>query len=154
MSPWSRGADVINRLLVQRELDRVAPSEDLGNRLLDEARSNLDSAITIREKDPGGTIQLAYDAARKAATGLLAVQGLRPTTTGGHVAVQVAANAQFDGPLGGFSRMRRRRHQQEYPSPESPTATQADAEEMINFATQVIELANQILETKQLTAWE
>lgn len=71
MSAWKRGADVINRLLDQRELDRVAPSQDLGKRLLEDARSNLDSAITIRDKDPGGTVQLAYDAARKAATSLL-----------------------------------------------------------------------------------
>lgn len=68
--------------------------------------------------------------------------------------MQVAVNAQFAGSFTGFNQMRRRRHQQEYPSPQSPTATQADADEMIAFATKVIESAIQILEAEKLSAWE
>src|SRR3990170_605028 len=102
MSAWKRGADVIRALLKQGDLDQIVASDDLANRLLKEAEANLTSAVTVQGADPGGALQLAYDAA----------QGLRPTTAGGHVAVQRAVNAQFVGPFGPFGRMRRRRHQQ------------------------------------------
>lgn len=153
MSAWKRGADEIRELLKQGDLDRVVASDDLANRLVREAETNLASAVTIQGADPGGAIQLAYDAARKAATSLLAAQGLRPTTAGGHVAVQRAVNAQFVGTFGGFGRMRRRRHEQEYPSAESPTATREDADEVIDFARQAIEAVTRTLASGRLKPW-
>jgi hypothetical protein len=153
VSAWKRGADEIRELLKQGDLDRVVASDDLANRLVREAETNLASAVTIQGADPGGAIQLAYDAARKAATSLLAAQGLRPTTAGGHVAVQRAVNAQFVGTFEGFGRMRRRRHEQEYPSAESPTATREDADEVIDFARQAIEAVTRTLASGRLKPW-
>jgi hypothetical protein len=49
--------------------------------------------------------------------------------------------------------MRRRRHQQEYPSPDSPTATGEDADEMIGFARQAIEVAIGNLGSGKLKPW-
>jgi hypothetical protein len=56
---------------------------------------------------------------RKASTALLAHQGLRPTTTGGHLAVVEIMRAQFPGVPGltSLDRLRRRRNQAEYPDP-------------------------------------
>jgi hypothetical protein len=123
MTSWEHGTETIHDLIARGELDRVAASEDLAKRLLREARANLASARTVRARNPGGAMQLAYDAARKAATALLGVQGLRPTSAGGHVAVRRAVIAQFGDPFSRFGRMRRRRHEQEYPDADSPTAT-------------------------------
>lgn len=153
MTSRNRGADVIRALLKEGNLDQVVPSLELANRLLSEAQANLASADTVRAMDPGGAIQLAYDAARKAATSLLAVQGLRPTTAGGHVAVQRAVYAQFVEPFGRFGRMRRRRHLQEYPTADAPTATEEDATEMINFAREAIDTARRILASDKLRPW-
>jgi hypothetical protein len=143
----------IRSLLNDGDLDRVAPSVELANRLLSEAQANLASAQTVHAIDPGGALQLAYDSARKAATSLLAAQGLRATTAGGHVAVQRAVRAQFGSPFDRFGRMRRRRHQQEYPTLDSPTATKNDAAEMIDFARDAIEAAQAILASGKLRPW-
>ena len=47
--------------------------------------------------DLEGSLALAYDAARKAAEALLARQGLRATTRGGHIAVVAAITAPSPG---------------------------------------------------------
>ena len=61
--------------------------------LLRSAQALLDSAMRERDYNPEAAYVLAYDAARKAATGLLAHQGLRPKSTGHHVTVETAVRA-------------------------------------------------------------
>ncbi len=153
MSAWKRGADTIRTLLSQGRLEQVAASTDLADRLVEEAGKNLASAEAVQHLDPGGAVQLGYDAARKAATSLLAIQGLRPTSTGGHIAVQRAVAAQFGDDFKEFGRMRRRRHEQEYPNVDSPSATTDDAAEMIAFARHAIATARDALASGRLGAW-
>ena len=94
---WSRGAEDIERLLRDNELEVVEPSDELARRLLDDADNHLVSARAIGASDRNGAYQLAYDAARKACASLLAPQGLRATTKGGHIAIQDTVVAQFGG---------------------------------------------------------
>ncbi len=94
---WGRGRDDIDALLGNGELDRVQPSTSLGERMLEEARAHLRSARLLVDDDPVAAFSLAYDAARKASAALLAVQGLRATSRGGHIAIQDAVRAQFGG---------------------------------------------------------
>lgn len=73
---------------------------------------------------------MAYDAARKACSALLAQQGLRATSRGGHIAVRDVTRAQFGGGPRGrvlreFDAMRRRRKDAEYPQ-DSGDAIDAD----------------------------
>jgi hypothetical protein len=65
----------------------------MADRLLVEAASHIGSARLIALTDAAGAYQLGYDAARKAALAVLAVQGLRATSRGGHVAIQDAVRA-------------------------------------------------------------
>jgi hypothetical protein len=62
-----------------------------------------------------------HDAVRKSLAALLQIQGLRATTTGGHLAVQYAAKAQFGATMGAVlrpvDRIRTTRHESEYPGP-------------------------------------
>jgi hypothetical protein len=62
---------------------------------------------------------LAYHGARKAATALLAIQGLRPTGAGGHIAVVEAVRTQFAGAPGldALDRLCRRRNEWSTPIP-------------------------------------
>ena len=46
---------------------------------------------------PDSSVVLAYDAARQACVALLAQQGLRPTTAGGHYAVRSRAGSRGGG---------------------------------------------------------
>jgi hypothetical protein len=93
---WATGAEAIRNLIDKGELEEVEPSAEIGQRLLLDAEQHLASARTIADAgDLTGAYQLAYDALRKTAASLLAVQGLRATSRGGHVAVQDAVVAQF-----------------------------------------------------------
>ena len=94
--------EVIERLIDSHELQRVPPSRDHADRLLEQARRHLDAADAIADMDPAGGYALVYDAARKALTAVLENQGLRPTTRGGHVVVYEAVRAQLDLPAHGL----------------------------------------------------
>lgn len=105
---WQRGRATIERLLGEGELESVTASPELAERPMDDAVRHLASADAIRASDLNGAYQLAYDAPRKACAALLAPQGLRATTRGGHVAVQDAVREQFNGD-GGFEGTSRKR---------------------------------------------
>jgi hypothetical protein len=105
------------------------------------------------ESDPEAAYTLAYDVARKSATALLAHQGLRPTTTGGHLAVVDVMRAQFPGVPGLMSldRLRRRRNQAEYPDPAGyDPITVEEADEAIRAAATCIESTERLLELDEL----
>lgn len=139
----------LRRLVVDGRLEQVPVSPALAERLMDEARAHLRAAAAIREIDPPGSFHLAYDAARKAGSALLALEGLRATSRGGHLAVQEAVEA-LDGSFTAFSRMRRRRHDSEYPGPATPTLTADDAGEGVAQAADMVRAAGRWLASGSL----
>lgn len=149
--PWERGRAAIERLLEESELELVAPSSDLATRLMDDAAAHLESANAIKAVDPTGAYQLAYDAARKACSALLALQGLRATTRGGHVAVQEAMREQFGAVFASYARMRRRRRDSEYPNLDTPSVTAADVQEGITQAADMVDAAAKLIESDQVS---
>src|SRR3712207_6256518 len=73
------------------------------------------------DSDPDGAYTMLYDAARQSLAALLQAQGLRATSRGGHVAVQLAIEAQFPDPpprtaFRPFGRLRTTRNRVEYDS--------------------------------------
>lgn len=92
---WERGRADIERLIADGELERVPPSDEVAARLLSDAEAHIALASKGVEDDPAGALQLSYDAARKASASLLAIQGLRATSRGGHIAVIDAVRAQL-----------------------------------------------------------
>jgi hypothetical protein len=152
---WERGRARIEALLDSGELEQVDPNDDHARRLLNEAVSHLEAVARVVDVDPAGALQLAYDAARKAAVALLAVQGLRSTTKGGHIAVQDAVVAQFGGSAGmtAFARlglMRRQRHAAEYPTESTPPVTRRDADKVAGDARAVVSAAEGLLDSGRL----
>ena len=99
----------------------------------------------MRRFAPDSAFVLAYDAARQACTGLLAQQGLRPTTSGGHYAVEESVRAQFGTVLRPFGALRRRRNELEYPTDPADEATATEATDGIQAAAELIEAAAKIL---------
>jgi HEPN domain-containing protein len=138
--------------LAAGRLQEVPASPGQARRLLAQARSHLASARVLAQSDPEGAAALAYDAARKALTGWLEADGLRPTTRGGHVAVHDAALALLDETEGAvvrpFDRMRRRRHQAEYPSRETPRVTPEDVLEDAAKAEAIVAMVEHTLGTR------
>lgn len=147
---WEQGRDAIERMISDGELQRVPASREQADRLLSQARRHADSAGKVCDEDPAGGYVLAYDAARKALTAILANQGLRPTTRGGHIAVFEAVRAQLDPPMGKvirpFNRMRTRRHDAEYPPTDAPEITAGDVREEQKITRGLIDLAARLLD--------
>jgi hypothetical protein len=136
-------------MLAAGELERVQPSREHADRLIGQARRHVDSAAKTCQSDPEGAYGVLYDAARKAMWAVLANQGLRPTTRGGHLAVYHAVTAQLDPPMGQqlrpFDRMRRQRHDAEYPRLDSPELTPDDIHDDLPKIRAIVEIADRVL---------
>lgn len=143
---WNQGREVIDRMLADRELQRVSASREQADRLIALAGKHLKSADRVCDVDPDGGYALLYDAARKALTAILENQGPRPTSRGGHLAVR----AQLDPPMGAklspFDRMRRQRNVVEYLSGNVPPLTAADVREDFGKAELLAGLAAGVLD--------
>jgi len=147
---WEQGRVVIEQLLADGHLQRVPASRAQADLLIGQARAHVASARSIASADPPGAYQLSYDGARKALVAVLENQGLRPTSSGGHVAAYEAVSAQLDPPLGQvvkpFNRMRRRRHDSEYPSADQPAVDQQEVEDDLPKAVDIIDMAERVLD--------
>jgi len=154
---WRPGRDRIAELLQVGDLEQVTADLAIAQLLLDDAGRHLATAATaLSSGDLSGAYQLAYDALRKSAASLLAAQGLRATSRGGHVAVQEATMAQFGSTVRAFrsfGRIRRARNSFEYPSTVTPGPSADDVTDAIAAATQAHQAAVTILEQDLLTAW-
>jgi hypothetical protein len=95
MNGWAPGGPVIERLLDERRLERVQGAHADGSPWLARARRTITAARAVEQTSPDSAFVLAYDAARQACTALLAQQGLRPTTAGGHSAAKLFPNLGF-----------------------------------------------------------
>jgi hypothetical protein len=96
------------------------------------------------------------DALRKSSAALLAVQGLRATSRGGHVAIQDAVAAQFGNAVRvfrSFGRIRRARNSFEYPDSDTAGPTTDDVRDAIDTATATRDAAATILEQNALDPW-
>lgn len=152
---WKRGRTEIENLLADGELEQVTPAPDLAERLLENSEAHIRLADKGTEDDPAGALQLSYDAARKASAALLAIQGLRSTTRGGHIAVVAAVRAQFNDRggievFGRLNRLRRRRNTTEYPDTNSPTVTEDDARRALATARETVDAAKKLIGSGRL----
>ena len=142
---WSTGGAAVERLLAAGHIERVQGAQADGNSWLERARRSLDAARVLAESAPDSSVVLAYDAARQACVAVLAQQGLRPTTAGGHYVIEETIRAQFGLVLRAFGGLRRRRNELEYPLYPTEQANAAEAAETLTTATEIIEAAAKIL---------
>ncbi len=104
---WSPGRQDIQRLIAAGEIGVVTPDPFVAARLLDDADRHLRSAAAaVGFRDLSGAYQLAYDSLRKSAAALLALQGLRATSRGGHVAIQEVLKGRSSSGAPGANRTR------------------------------------------------
>lgn len=154
---WQPGKDRIESLLASGELDQVVPDSHVARRLLEDAGRHLSTASAAAAGgDLAGAYQLAYDALRKSAASLLAVQGLRATSRGGHLAVQEAVTAQFGQSVSvfrPFGRIRRARNSFEYPDSDAGGPVDEDVADAIEVASRARAAAVTILDQDVLTPW-
>jgi HEPN domain-containing protein len=142
---WSTGEATVERLLDQGSIEKVQGAQADGESWLERARRGLDAARIVTEAAPDSSIILAYDAARQACVALLAQQGLRPTTSGGHYTIEEAIRAQFGASLRAFGGLRRRRNELEYPVYPTETANADEAAEALRTADEIIDAVARLL---------
>lgn len=121
---WGPGRDAILGMLERRDLETVIASMDLAAALIEQANEAIDTARDAAAADRWYSAYAnLWDGVRKALSALLQAQGLRSTRTGGHLAVEQAALAQFSGSMGALlrpvPRMRSTRNDTEYPDPDT-----------------------------------
>jgi len=146
MSRWKRGESEVEALVASGELQKLTGDAANGDRLLAKAVTTLETARSAVESDPDSAYVLAYDACRQALTALLAQQGLRPTTRGGHYAVEQVVRAQFGPGFRQFGALRRRRNELEYPERPDDDATDDEATEAVEKAQEIIAAAHGLLD--------
>jgi HEPN domain-containing protein len=142
---WSAGEAAVERLLTAGHIERVHGAQADGESWLERARRGLDAARVLAESAPDSSVILAYDAARQACVALLAQQGLRPTTAGGHYVIEEVIRAQFGPSLRAFGGLRRRRNELEYPLYPTEQASTAEAAETPKSAAEIIDSAARLL---------
>jgi hypothetical protein len=145
MTRWQRGEAEIARLLAGGELQLLAGGAADGAQWLKKARRTLSTAAGAADADPDSAFTLAYDAARFACTSLLAQQGLRATTRGGHYVVEVAVRSQFGAAFDRYGGMRRQRNDIEYPVTIAARLTPDDARSAVAVAAEMIDAAEHLL---------
>lgn len=145
MGRWPQGATEIDGLIETGRLKVLAGAKPDAGPWLSRAVRTAESANALVDEDPCSAYILAYDAARLACTALLIQQGLRPTTDGGHVAVERTVRAQFGEPFRPYRGLRRRRHDLEYPALPEDYADAAEAEEAVAQAKSMIKAATGLL---------
>jgi HEPN domain-containing protein len=145
MPKWARGEAEVEQLLARGELERVTGAAADATPLLEQARKTAATAAGLVSSDAYSACVLAYDAARFACIALLAQQGLRATTSGGHYAVEQAVRAQFGDGFRPFGTLRRRRNELEYPHLPSDAATPEEAEQAAGTAQRIITAADTLL---------
>ena len=145
-----QGNKQVQKLIDDGKLQRITASRDHAQRLLKQSSNHLISAAKLSNEDPEGAYSALYDAARKALVAVLEVQGLRPTSQGGHVVVGQALEAQLDPPfdevIPPFHRMRKLRNSQEYPGIEEPELTSLDVLEDLEKAKGIVVLAHELID--------
>lgn len=145
MTRWQRGEAEIARLLAGGLLQLLAGGAADGAQWLKNARRMLSTAACAADADPDSAFTLAYDAARFACTSLLAQQGLRATTQGGHYVVEVAVRSQFGAAFDRYGGMRRQRNDIEYPVTIAARLTPDDARSAVAVAAEMIDAAEHLL---------
>ena len=146
MPRWQRGEAEVEQFVSRRQLEHVTGAAADGAPLLVNARRTMATAASLVRSDAHSAYVLAYDAARFACIALLAQQGMRATTDGGHYAVERAVRAQFGEGFRPFADLRRRRNELEYPRLPVDTATVEEAQQAVEAARALIAAADSLLE--------
>jgi hypothetical protein len=152
VSKWPRGEAEVEELLRRRELERITGAAADGTPLLAQADRTTTTAAGLVRTDPYSAYVLAYDAARFACVALLAQQGLRATSSGGHYAVERVVRTQFGSGFRPFGDLRRRRNELEYPHHPADTASEDEARQAIEIAQQLIHAAEALIEQLSIFA--
>ena len=153
MPRWGIGQETVDQYIADRTIEFLRGGDADGGHLLQQAHLTLQTAHSAIFTDPRNAVALAYDAIRSASEGLLAHQGLRVRSVSGHHAiVGEIVVAQFGSGFAQFDQWRRRRNELSYASRHNEVATD-EADDAVADATDVVNAAQQLLDSGQIGIW-
>lgn len=153
MNAWQPGSSVIDELIDTQKITRLTGADAGVAGLMARAHQQLESAANLLASDPATAYVVAYDAAKHAAMALLAEQNLRATAEGGHMAIEKALVAQFQGVFDGFGRLRRRRNELDYPTGPDDFAETDETTKALTAARDMVDSAQRLLDQGALTVY-
>lgn len=145
MSHWTTGAAEVELNIAENNLQRVVGGHAEGASWLQKADKHLATARSIQGDDPESAFLLAAEAAHSMGLGLLAQQGLRPTTAGGHIVVQRVLVAQFGDSFKDFDWIRRRRHEAKYVAFPGEVVTDLEIADALSDTDRMLSGARQLI---------
>ena len=133
MITFNFDTDFVKSRISKNLIESIPINLNQVHRYLSKAYLHLEASQKIREIDLDGSYQLLYDSARKSLTAIFALNGLKPTSHGGHAILHdVIIRCVSDNEVLNFKkydRMRRRRNFTEYLSDKSIDITLAIRDE-------------------------
>lgn len=119
MEITEKSVQLTKKYLVKKLIEEIEIDIDQVRRMIAQAENHLRSAKNSLKEDKEGAYVLLYDAARKGLMAILYLQGIRPTSFGGHSIILdmlipqcSTAEAALIRP---FNRLRKIRNSVEYP---------------------------------------
>lgn len=142
----------MHELLKSGHLQTVSGAAADGHHQLTSARQLLESSHREQGVNPEASFILAYDAARKACSSLLAHQGLRTKSNGHHVTTERVVRLQFGGVFHRFPSLRRRRSEIEYPRFSGEDVQAEESARALQLAREIVSAAERLI--GELTRFE
>jgi len=150
---WETGQEIVDQMISTEHVRRLNGADAGVPGLMERANSMLKSAEKLIPTDPVTAYMVAYDAAKHAAMALLAEQNLRAVGPHPHKSMEDVLKAQFGGTFNSFSRLRRRRNELDYPSPEEEFSGDKEATDAHATASQIVSDAQKLLDRGVLTTF-
>ena len=138
-----------NKYLSKKLIEEIELDIDQVHRLIAQAENHLRSAKNSLLDDKEGAYVLLYDAARKGLIAILYLQGIRPTTYGGHSIILDVLTPQCSkselAVIKPFNRLRKVRNSVEYPKSDSSELSEESLREDFIAATKIVAWAKSII---------
>lgn len=149
MEITEESARLTKKYLSKRLIEEIETDINQVHRMIAQAENHLRSARLALIDDKEGAYVLLYDAARKGLMAILYLQGIRPTSFGGHsiildVLIPQCSTAEA-ALIRPFNRLRKIRNSIEYPKTEYSEIDEAFLLEDFNQAFRIVEWAKSVV---------
>ena len=137
------------KYLSKKLIEEIETDINQVHRMIAQAENHLRRARLALVADKEGSYVLLYDAARKGLMAILYLQGIRPTSFGGHSIILDVLIPQCSAPevalIRPFNRLRKIRNSIEYPKTEYSEIDDTSLREDFNQALKIVQWAKTLV---------
>lgn len=149
MEITEKSVQLTKKYLVKKLIEEIEIDIDQVRRMIAQAENHLRSAKNSLKDDKEGAYVLLYDAARKGLMAMLYLQGIRPTSFGGHSIILEVLIPQCCAHeialIRPFNRLRKIRNSVEYPRNALSDLDEDSLQEDLKKAERIVEWAKSMI---------